>query len=440
MKPSLLQNRRNYIYVPIVILLLLLLTANGYRLHQLQTTQTRMQYQAEAIYQQHFGNLRTSIQTMHHQLAQLLITSSAEQQLYGLASLWREVYAAINALGSLPVTMHELEQTDLLLHDIAEYSYYLMKETLSEQPAFSNHDWNQLEAFYHRTSVVEKELATLESKLLSEPFYLAEISLEDEENPFYVAFHSIESQIASFPAIEFEEGVRKIAPTPRPITDAYISQDTAIKMADQFLQNLFPNRTQSGTVSFTVNHADIPIYGISYPDNQYIEISQNGGHVLQYYHAHTCSKATYTPEEIEAIAVHIIQQLQLPNLVCVERTIDEEIANFIFVPKQDNVYLYPDMIKVQLSLDDGTLLGLDLTNYQTRQHSRILPLPTITEKEILKNLNPNFAVTTLRLSLIMDSYSERELLCYEIRGNIINEEFSIFLDAHTGKELRIVHL
>ena len=62
MEPSLLQNRRNYIYVPIVILLLLLLTANGYRLHQLQTAQTRMQYQAEAIYQQHFATYSSLLQ------------------------------------------------------------------------------------------------------------------------------------------------------------------------------------------------------------------------------------------------------------------------------------------------------------------------------------------------------------------------------------------
>ena len=127
-------------------------------------------------------------------------------------------------------------------------------------------------------------------------------------------------------------------------------------------------------------------------------------------------------------------------MVCVDHSLEGNIGDFIFVPTQDDVYLYPDMIKLQIALDDGTLLSFDQTSYQTRHYTRTLPEPIFTSEEVLQNRNPNFHTSSVQLALITDEYSLHELLTYEIRGNIINESFSIFVDVLTGQEVCIVRL
>ena len=46
----------------------------------------------------------------------------------------------------------------------------------------------------------------------------------------------------------------------------------------------------------------------------------------------------------------------------------------------------------------------------------------------------------MRLALIPDEYSNRELLTYEVRGTVVEESFAIFVDAQSGQEVRIVRL
>ena len=122
--------RDRHLYLFLIVLLLFFL-AGGFwwfqqKINTLEQQKTSTAYQAENQYQRSFGELSDSVQAMNGQLAQLLVTSSQEQLLLGLSSLWQEVSSSISYLGNLPVAMHELENTELLLIDVAEYSYYLL--------------------------------------------------------------------------------------------------------------------------------------------------------------------------------------------------------------------------------------------------------------------------------------------------------------------------
>ena len=154
------------------------------KIDQLEQKQMQTSWQAESHYQRSFGELSDSVEAINGQLAQLLVTSSQEQLLLGLSSLWREVSSAVSHLGSLPVAMYELENTDLLLSDVGEYSYYLLRKNILQQTPLSETDWNQLEDFYRRSRVVQTELDRLENRILNENLLLSAFSAEDEEARF----------------------------------------------------------------------------------------------------------------------------------------------------------------------------------------------------------------------------------------------------------------
>lgn len=125
-------------------------------------------------------------------------------------------------------------------------------------------------------------------------------------------------------------------------------------------------------------------------------------------------------------------------MACVENNGDEKIADLTFVPKMNGIYIYSDMIKLQIALDNSSILNYDQTSYATRHYQRQLPAPAISKEQILQNMNPNFKVEDIRLALITDEYSVNEILTYEVRGTVVNESFSIFVNAQTGQETRIV--
>ena len=125
-------------------------------------------------------------------------------------------------------------------------------------------------------------------------------------------------------------------------------------------------------------------------------------------------------------------------MACVDVILDENIVDLTFVPKMDGIYIYSDMVKLQIALDDNTLLNFDQTSYATRHYQRQIPAPVLSKEQILQNRNPNFQVETVRLALITDEYSINEILTYEIQGTVVDETFSVFVDAATGQEIRIV--
>ncbi len=438
--------RENYFLLAIIGILLLLLFGGAWwynqKLNDLEQQQQTIAYQAEGQYQRNFGELSDSIQAMNGQLAQLLVTTSQEQLLLGLSSLWREVYSAINYLGGLPVAMHELESTDLLLNDVAEYSYYLLRKNVLQQKPLSQQDWNQLEEFYRRSRVVQTELDQLGSQILSQNLRLTALSLEDEENVVSTTFRSIESQVHAFPELKFEEGVRKIEPEPRAITGEQITQIEAVTAADTFLDALQIAHSQ-GQVEFSSENAKIPIYGVRYQNESedtvlYVEVSQKGGQVLQFYQTRDIGAAQYDTQAAIDQALAFLQELQFTDMACVDSITDDRVADLTFVPKMSGIYIYSDMVKIQIALDDNSILNYDQTSYATRHYQRQLPVPAISKEQILTNMNPNFQVEAVRLALITDEYSVNEILTYEVEGTVVEEQFSIFVDAQSGQEIRIV--
>ncbi len=300
--------RENYFLLFIIGILLLLLFGGAWwynqKLNDLEQQQQTIAYQAEGQYQRNFGELSDSIQAMNSQLAQLLVTTSQEQLLLGLSSLWREVYSAINYLGGLPVAMHELESTDLLLNDVAEYSYYLLRKNVLQQKPLSQQDWNQLEEFYRRSRVVQTELDELGSQILSQNLRLTELSLEDEENVVNTTFRSIESQVHAFPELKFEEGVRKIEPEPRAITGEQITQIEAVTAADTFLDALQIAHSQ-GQVEFSSQNAKIPIYGVRYQNESkdtvlYVEVSQKAVRCCNFIRPEISEPLSMIPKKLQS--------------------------------------------------------------------------------------------------------------------------------------------
>ena len=109
-----------------------------------------------------------------------------------------------------------------------------------------------------------------------------------------------------------------------------------------------------------------------------------------------------------------------------------------FAAVQDGVVLYPDLVKVQVSLRDGAVIGLEAGGYLRNHVEREFTLPALTEEEALARLGGRLTAQEVRLCVIPENANE--YLCYEIQAADGSGGYLIYIDAQTGAEREILEV
>lgn len=104
---------------------------------------------------------------------------------------------------------------------------------------------------------------------------------------------------------------------------------------------------------------------------------------------------------------------------------------------QDNVTIYPDLIKVKIALDNGEVLGMETTGYLNNHTQRTIETPSISLEKAKASLNKKLSITSEDLAIIPTEWNT-EIFCYEFKGRVDDTDFLVYVNAHTGKEENIL--
>ena len=101
---------------------------------------------------------------------------------------------------------------------------------------------------------------------------------------------------------------------------------------------------------------------------------------------------------------------------------------------QDDVTMYPDLVKVKIALDNGEILGVESTGYlNSHRDKRELPQDLITEEQAKEKVNTKLEIKSSGLAVIPTKWNT-EILCYEFKGNTGENDFIVYINAQTGEE------
>ena len=123
-----------------------------------------LQNRAESQYQKAFHELTWHLDNITGQLAQALVSSSKEQTVLTLATVWRQVFAAQSNLGGLPLAYVPLSKTEKFLSDTGEVANTLLAQTARGQATLQEESSKVLEELYHRCKTLGDELNKLQPK------------------------------------------------------------------------------------------------------------------------------------------------------------------------------------------------------------------------------------------------------------------------------------
>ena len=109
-----------------------------------------------------------------------------------------------------------------------------------------------------------------------------------------------------------------------------------------------------------------------------------------------------------------------------------------FAAVQDGIILYPDLVKVQVSMADGAVVGLEAANYLMNHVRRAIAPPALSEAEALDRIGGALTPVSARLCVIPENDSE--YLCYEITATAGEDTFLAYIDAQTGAERELMQV
>ena len=121
-------------------------------------------------------------------------------------------------------------------------------------------------------------------------------------------------------------------------------------------------------------------------------------------------------------------------------TVSDGICTINYAYTENGYICYPDLIKVSVSLADGTVLSADCRGYVMNHKARTYTAPAVTREAAEANVSPLLTVTDTRLAVIPTD-SGGEVLTYEFHcKNESAEEFLVYISTQTGYEEEILLL
>ena len=107
-----------------------------------------------------------------------------------------------------------------------------------------------------------------------------------------------------------------------------------------------------------------------------------------------------------------------------------------FASVQQGVLLYPDLVKLQISMADGSVIGLEAANYWRNHVHRTALTPELSLSQAQESISDRLEVRSSRLCVI--PLETGEALCYELEAHLGDAQYLMYIDARDGSERRLL--
>ena len=168
-------------------------------------------------------------------------------------------------------------------------------------------------------------------------------------------------------------------------------------------------------------------------ENMNISITEKGGHVLLMNYNRNVEAELISQEEADKKGKEFLESRGLNNMKETYYLKQDGIVTINYAYKQDEVTVYPDLIKLKVALDNGEILGIETTGFLNNHTIRDLSKIKISKEEAKKTLNKQLNIESEGLAYIPTEW-RTEILCYEFKGNVEGKEFLVYINAENGRE------
>lgn len=428
----------------------------GFGLYQYKQKLNYRQY-LQNRFQESFYETITYVDNMDNLLAKTRLTKNPDQSAPIFAQIWREASSAQENLGELPYQHASVSKALKFLSQASDFSFSMTNKAIGGHQ-LDKEDWKKVEQIRKYARALSEELNNIRQDIndgnridWEEVQQGGEQDLaKGEGKKITGSISEVSKQFEELPSLiydgPFSDHIERMEPR-MTRGKKNITKEEGRDVVERFIgKDKISSIKQTGETDTKAEHI-IPVYSYQVTlKNQdaptiSIDVTKQGGLVLWMlnYTEKESSDKEITLEEARKKAEKFLEEKNYPNM---KPSYYEKVDNTVvinFAPQENNVIMYPDLIKVKISMDDGEVIGFESLGYIMMHHDRKLPEIKIGEKEARNKITADFKIQKVNMAVI-PLESKREVLCYEFKGEYENNPFIVYINAESGKEEKILQV
>ena len=422
----------------IIVVLAIIIALLGYFLYK---KNNEVELASRNLYNNNFYELVNYVQNVETYLAKSTISTSSTHSAETLTYLWREANLAQTYLANLPIESQELEKTEKFLNQVSDYSYTLSRKNIKGED-LNDEELKNLEELHGYSMDLKNVLNQLGTDLEQGSITWKDLK-SDANEEFAQAvssnldiFGSLEEDFHEYSGLIYDGAFSEhlTSTEPKGLTGDDISEEEAKNK----INSVFGSENIKEISSLGVNeNSELPSYNFSLKnqrdENITIAITKKGGHIVYFNCNRDVQEEKLSYEDANKKGLEFLNNLHINNMKETYYLNENGIITINYAYLQDNVVMYPDLIKVKIALDNGEILGIETKGYLNNHTERKISKNIISIDEAKKKLNKNLNIQSEGMAIIPTEY-KTEILCYEFKGKVDDNEFLVYINAQTGDE------
>lgn len=385
-----------------------------------------------------YYTLTDSLLNIENNFSKLRVTRDGNLAGEMLIDVAMDSQTAAANLAILSYSGYDMSALVKFCNQVGDYSKYLVTK-LTGGEELSEEDYNTLAKLYEATYSIGKKLNAVKDALMSGEKIVT--GLDEFNSQFTEIADSLVDGSIKYPSLIYDGAFSDSLEERQPKAlsgediDPEKQQDNIAKiLCDYEIKSVkYTGESDNGFTAY--------VYDITLEDgsNVYLQLAKKGGAIVMWDKQFDSSEPKLSVEEGVVLAEQYMQKQGYENVKGVYACVTDSVLYVNICYVENDIVLYPDMIKIKVSLDDGKIIGFEGLNYIYNHTERSLETPSVTEGEV-RNMNfGGLEVQSVRLALIpLDN--GKESLTYEVYGKVDNYAYYVFIDAMTGKAVEVLQV
>jgi spore germination protein len=404
-----------------------------------------LRQELDSQYNRAFFEMVGYVQNVETLLAKSMVSTTTDKTAITLQEAWKQADLAQTNLGQLPVSQPVLASTSKFLNQVGDLSLALDNQNIRGK-ALSDEQYGMVEKLYKYASSLNEKLLALQDDLHTGRLKWGELAnkgtkLFSKTKPgeMMKKFETVGENFKDYPTLIYDGPFSDHMTTAeaRGLTGENISAEKAKEKVKEFLGK---DRVQEVTDAGKNDNGPIKTYSfhvkLKNSDDDHmvnIAVTQKGGHIEWMLNNRPAGEAKLDMDKAKKAGLKFLEEKGYKNMKDTYYIRQDNTATINYTYTQDDVTVYPDLIKIKVALDTGEVTGIEARTYLSNHTERDIPAPKISMEEARKKINGKMEVMSSGLAIIPTDY-KKEIFCYEFKGKLNDKDFLVYINAETGEE------
>ncbi len=393
--------------------------------------QTMMDYG----YRQSFSQLLDYSGNIDVNLSKAFASNDSREMQRLLIKISEESLLAEESLQRLPIDEQNTYYTAKFINQVGDYAKYLNNKLIDGQ-GITKEEKANLYRLYEINKDLLNALAEIDQEMASGE--KVEKLFKGEKSIGIKKLTELEDMAVGYPELIYDG----------PFSDGLNTRKAKGISGSEYTENGAEKVFKSTFAKYNLSKVEvvgetagqIPAYTIVATDEigeeVYAQVSKVGGKLIMFDYNKPCKTGELSEEECIKIGSSFLKDLGIDKMVPVWCETNDIMTTVNFAYKEDGVIIYPDIIKLNICRGEGVVFGMEATNYYLNHTSRDILAPSLSKAQALAKVNGSVNVTDVRLALIPKG-NDKEVLTYEIAGEMEGDRYFVYINAKSGHEEQI---